>query len=142
MQYLNPIYVIYSLTWAQNLNAIKKLFVLEKEALRIIYFQNHNAHTCISSIQNMWSNCSWKCLFMYKYFDFFLPKILQSWLTLIGFSYIRNLLVQCRRPCCTLNYMEETQSTVCTWNYLQKLNEKIFKINSHQVSLRLLENSI
>ena len=38
--------------------------------------------------------------------------------------------------------MEETQSTVYTRNYLQKLNEKIFKIKYHQVSLRLLENSI
>ena len=33
-----------SLVWAQNSNSIKKLFVLQKKSLRIIYFLNHNAH--------------------------------------------------------------------------------------------------
>ena len=34
-----------SLAWAQNSNSIKRLFVLQKKSLRIIYFLNHNAHT-------------------------------------------------------------------------------------------------
>ena len=34
-----------SLVWAQNSNSIKRLFVLQKKSLRIIYFLNHNAHT-------------------------------------------------------------------------------------------------
>ena len=35
----------YSLVWTQNSNSIKRLFVLQKKSLRIIYFLNHNAHT-------------------------------------------------------------------------------------------------
>ena len=39
-------HLYYSLlVWAQNSNLIKRLFVLQKKSLRIIYFLNHNAHT-------------------------------------------------------------------------------------------------
>ena len=39
-------HLYYSLlVWAQNSNSIKRLFVLQKKSLRIIYFLNHNAHT-------------------------------------------------------------------------------------------------
>ena len=34
-----------SLVWAQNSNSIKRLFVLQKKFLRIIYLLNYNAHT-------------------------------------------------------------------------------------------------
>ena len=34
-----------SFVWAQNSNSVKRLFVLQKKFLRIIYFPNHNAHT-------------------------------------------------------------------------------------------------
>ena len=34
-----------SLVWAQNLNSIKTLFVLQKKSLRITYFWSRNAHT-------------------------------------------------------------------------------------------------
>ena len=34
-----------SLVWAQNLNSIKRLFVLLKKSLRITYFWSCNAHT-------------------------------------------------------------------------------------------------
>ena len=41
-----PLHLCYfSLVWAQNVNSIKRLFVLQKETLRIIYFRNYNAHT-------------------------------------------------------------------------------------------------
>ena len=34
-----------SLVWPQNSNSIKRLLVLQKKSLRIIYFQNYIAHT-------------------------------------------------------------------------------------------------
>ena len=39
-------YLCYSsLVCAQNLNSIKRAFVLQKKFIRIIYFWSHNAHT-------------------------------------------------------------------------------------------------
>ena len=34
-----------SLVWSQNSNSIKRLYILQKKALRIMYFQERNAHT-------------------------------------------------------------------------------------------------
>ena len=33
------------LVWAQNINSIKRFFVLQKKSLRLMYFLNHNTHT-------------------------------------------------------------------------------------------------
>ena len=44
MQYLNPIYVICHLFGRKIQNSIKRLFVLQRKSLPIIYFLNRNAH--------------------------------------------------------------------------------------------------
>ena len=34
-----------SLVWAQNTNSVKRLYLLQKKFLRIMFFQNRNSHT-------------------------------------------------------------------------------------------------
>ena len=39
-------HLFYSfLVWAQNINSIKRLYILQKKSLPLMYFLNRNAHT-------------------------------------------------------------------------------------------------
>ena len=76
-----------SLVWAQNSNSIKRLFVLQKKSLRIIYFLNHNAHTSplfrdLNILKLPDKIALENCLFINKYFNKCLPTIFKNWFTL------------------------------------------------------------
>ena len=76
-----------SLVWAQNSNSIKRLFVLQKKSLRIIYFLNHNAHIYplfrdLNILKLSDKNALENCLFINKYFNKCLPTIFKNWFTL------------------------------------------------------------
>ena len=76
-----------SLVWAQNSNSIKRLFVLQKKSLRIIYFLNHNADTSplfrdLNILKLPDKIALENCLFINKYFNKFLPTIFKNWFTL------------------------------------------------------------
>ena len=70
-----------------KLNLIKKLFVLQKKSLRIIYFRSPNAHTSLlfreSNILKFPDQIALEnCLFKNKHFNKFLPTIFKNWFTL------------------------------------------------------------
>ena len=125
-----------SLFWAQNSNSIKKLFVLQRKSLRIIYFLNQNAHTSplfreLNILELPDKIAIENCLFMNKYFNKCLPLIFKNWFTLsCGFHAYNtswsNLSCIVLSPRNTKLYGKNSVniSAVCTWNYLQKLNEK------------------
>ena len=76
-----------SIFWAQNLNSIKRFFVLEKKSLRIIYFRSRNAHTPLLFIESNILEFPKKislenCLFINKIFNKFLPTIFKNSFTL------------------------------------------------------------
>ena len=79
-----------SLVWVQNLNSIKRLFVLQKKSLRIIYFRSRNAHISPlfreSNILKLQDICSRKLPF-HKYFNKVLPTIFKNWFTLSSDFY-------------------------------------------------------
>ena len=107
-----------SLVWAQNSNSIKRLFVLQKKSLRIIYFLNHNADTSplfrdLNILKLPDKIALENCLFINKYFSKCLPTIFKNWSTLSSdfhtcntWSNLGCIVV----PPLTLNYMEGTQS--------------------------------
>ena len=76
-----------SLVWAQNSNSVKRLFVLPKKSLRIIYFLNHNAHTSplfreLKILKLPDKIALENCFFINKYFKKSLPTIFKNWFTL------------------------------------------------------------
>ena len=81
-------HLYYSLlVWAHNSNSIKRLFVLQKKSLRIIYFLNHNAHTSplfrdLNILKLPDKIALENCLFINKYFNKCLPTIFKNWFTL------------------------------------------------------------
>ena len=75
-----------SLVWAQNSNSIKRLFVLQKKSLRIIYFLNHNAHTSplfrdLNILKLLDKIAPENCLFLNKYFNKCLSTIFKNGFT-------------------------------------------------------------
>ena len=90
-----PHFYYFSFVCAQNSNSIKRLFVLQKKSLRIIYFLNHNAHTSSLfrdlSILKLADKITLKnCLLINKYFNKRLPTIFKSWFTLLSDFHIYN----------------------------------------------------
>ena len=86
----------YSLTvWAQNDNSIKRILVLQKKSLRIMYFLKRNAHT-----SNLFKNLNIlklpdkvsleNCVLICKYFNQSLSKSFKNWFALATPSYTRN----------------------------------------------------
>ena len=76
-----------SLVWAKNTNSFKRLFVLQKKSLRIIYFLNHNAHTSplfrdLNILKFPDKIALENCLFINKYFNKCLHTIFKNWFTL------------------------------------------------------------
>ena len=85
-----------SLVWAQNSNLIKRLFVLQKKSLRIIYFLNHNDHTCplfreINILKLPDKISLENCLFINKYVNKCLSTIFKSWFTLSSGFHTYNI---------------------------------------------------
>ena len=128
----------YSLTvWAQNANSIKRLLVLQKKSLRIMHFLKRNAHT-----SNLFKNLNIlklpdkvsleNCILICKYFNQFLPKSFENWLTLATASHTYSTRWSnkgCLKipPHKTKIYERHSVniSSIYTWNYLQKLHINI-----------------
>lgn len=76
-----------SLVLAQNLNLIKRIFVLQKKFWRIIYLRGCIARTSLifreSNFLKLPDKTALKnCPFINKYFNKFLPTIFKNWFTL------------------------------------------------------------
>ena len=148
MQYLNHIYNYSSLVWTQNSNSIKRLFVLQKKSLRIIYFLNHNAHISplfrdLNILKSPDKISLEKCLFINKCFNKCLLIIFKNWFTVSSdfhtyYTCYSNLgcivLTPHNTKLCGRNSV--SISAVYSWNYLQLLLFTIFFITYHQISLR------
>ena len=124
-----------SLVWAQNSNSIKRLFVLQKKSLRIIYFLNHNAHTFplfrdLNILKLPDKIAVENCLFINKYFKKCLPTIFKNWFILS--SDFQTYSTRWSNLGCIVVPPHNTKlygrnlvniSAIYSWNYLQKLNE-------------------
>ena len=139
----------FSLAWAQSSNSIKRLFVLQKKSLQIIYFQKHNAHTCLlfreSNILKLPDKIALEnCLFIDKSFNKFLPTIVKNWFTLSHDFHTYNThwsnlscLVLFKRNSILVNI-----SAIYTRNFLQQLNENNFFYQSSPSKLKIIINKL
>ena len=138
-----------SLVWAQNSNSIKRLFVLQKKSLRIIYFLNHNAHTSplfreLNILKLPDKITLENCFFINKYFNKCLPIIFKNWFILsspfhtynICWSNLGCIVVA---PHNTKIYGRNSIniSGVYACNYLQKLNENnlFYQISANKLKI-------
>ena len=79
--------------WGQNISSIDCLYILQKKALRVIYFKEHNAHSSPlfhhSKIVKIADKVKIEnCLFMSKYTNNKLPSIFTNWVTFLSMSDI------------------------------------------------------
>ena len=78
-------YLCYtSLVWAQNNNSVKRLHLLQKKSLRLMFFQSRNSHTGplfkTSKILNSFDKRALEnCIFISKSIKGLLPSILNNW---------------------------------------------------------------
>ena len=139
----------FSLAWAQSSNSIKGLFVLQKKSLRIIYFQKHNAHTCLlfreSNILTLPDKIALEnCLFIDKSFNKFLSTIFKNWFTL-SHDFHTNNIHWSNLGCLFLfirNSILVNISAIYTRNYLQQLNENNFFYQSSPSKLKIIINKL
>ena len=76
-----------SLVWAQNTNPVKRLHLLQKKSLRIMFFQSRNSHTGplfeVSKILNSFDKTALEnCIFISKSLKGLLPFIFNNWFKL------------------------------------------------------------
>ena len=85
-------HLLYScLVWAENINSIKRLYILQKKSLRLMYFLNRNAHTTPlfkdSNILKFPDKVALEiCIFIKNYFNQTLPTPFKA-LSLYRFTY-------------------------------------------------------
>ena len=81
-------HLLYScLVWAQNINSIKRLYILQKKSLQLMDFLNRNAHTTPlfkdSNILKFPDKIALEsCIFIKNYFSQTLPIHFKNWFTL------------------------------------------------------------
>ena len=133
-----------SLVWVQNINSIKRLYILQKKSLRFMYFLNRNAHTIPlfkdSNILKFPDNIALKnYIFIKNYFNQTLPISFKNWSTLSTGSHTYNTrwsTLGCLKipPHKTKIYGRRSVniSAIYTWNYLQSHHKNIM---FHQLSL-------
>ena len=113
--------------WAQNVNSIKRLLVLQKKSLQIMYFVKRNTHT-----SNLFKNLNLlklldkvsleSCILLCNCFNQSLPK---SSFTLATASNTHNnwgLLKIPSHKTKTKGRHSINVTAIYTWNYFQKLN--------------------
>ena len=81
LNYANLIYI-----WGQNLNAVSRIVILQKKALRIINFQSRGTHSCPLFKSNHILKLEDKILienmlFINKSLNNLLPPIFKNWFT-------------------------------------------------------------
>ena len=144
-------HLFYScLVWAQNINSIKRLYILQKKSLRLMYFLNRNAHTTPlfkdSNILKFPDKIALEnCIFIKNYFNQTLPTPFKNWFTLSTDSHTHNTRwsnLGCLKipPHKTKIYGRQSVniSAICIWNYLQRHHKNMF----HQLSLNRLKKLI
>ena len=141
MQFLN----------AQNINSIKRLHILQKKSLRLMYFVNRNAHTTPlfkdSNILTFPDKIAFEnCIFIKNYFNQTLPTPLKNCFTLTTDSYTYNTrwsnlgcLEIPRHKSKIYGRQSVNISAIYTWNYLQSHRRNIM---FHQLSLTRLNKLI
>ena len=73
-----------SLVWAQNTNSVKRLHLLQKKSLRIMFFRSRNSHTGplfeVSKILKSFDKTALEnCIFISKTLKGLLPSIFNNW---------------------------------------------------------------
>ena len=125
------------LVWAQNSASVKRLYILQKKALRLIYFQRRNTHTeplfSDSKILKFPDRISLEnCIFICKAIHNLLPSVFHNWFSRssnqheyntrwreYGFFNIPNHRTK------TYGRYSFTVSALYKWNYLQNLHRDI-----------------
>ena len=84
-----------SIVWAQNSSSIKRLYILQKKALRIMYFLKRNSHTGPlfkdSGILKLFDKISLgNCTFISDSLNKRTPIVFHNWFTLISESHEHN----------------------------------------------------
>ena len=78
-------YLCYaSFVWAQNTNSVKRLYLLQKKSLRIMFFRSRNSHTGplfkVSKILKSFDKTALEnCIFISKSLKGLLPSIFNKW---------------------------------------------------------------
>ena len=126
-----------SLVWAQNFNSTKRLFILQKKALRLMFFLRREAHTNplfkdFNILKFHDKIALENCIFIHKSFKQQLPQPFDNW-----FGLSSNFHTHCTRwpnLGCLNVPSHRTKlyggnslciSTIFTWNYLQNLRRNI-----------------
>ena len=138
-------HLFYScLVWAKNINSIKRLYILQKKSLRVMYFLNRNAHTTPlfkdSNILKFPDKIALEnCIFIKNYFNQTLPTPFKNWFTLSTDSHTHNTRwsdLGCLKipPHKTAIYGRQSVniSAIYIWNYLQSHHRNIM---FHHLSL-------
>ena len=128
-----------SLVWAQNSSSTKRLYILQKKSLRLMYFLKRNSHTGPlfdeSGILKFFDKISLgNCIFINNCINKTIPSIFHNWFTLIKESHshdTRMSEVGCLKiPAFntkTYGRYSVTVNAIYNWNYLQKIhNETLF----------------
>ena len=73
-----------SLVWAQNTNSVKRLHLLQKKSLRIMFFQSRNSHTgpsfkVFKILKSFDKTALENCIFISKSLKRLLPSIFNNW---------------------------------------------------------------
>ena len=85
-----------NIVWGQCIDSSHRLFLLQKKALRIIFFQNRLSHTnplfLSSSIIKLYDQISIdNCIFINKVFNKRVPPIFQDWFAFSSLGHSHNL---------------------------------------------------
>ena len=72
------------LVWAQNTNSVKRLHLLQKKSLRIMFFQSRNSHTGplfkVSKIlKSFYKKALENCIFISKSLQGLSPSVFNNW---------------------------------------------------------------
>ena len=123
-----------SLVWAQNFNFTKRLFILPKKALRLMFFLRREVHTNplvkdFNILKFHDKIALENSIFMHKSFKHQLPEPLDNRLRLPSFFHTHN--TRCPNLGCLNLLSHRTKlyrrnsvsiSAIFNWNYLQNLH--------------------
>ena len=117
--------------WGQNISTINRLYILQKKALGIINFKEHNSHSSplfhYSKIIKIADKVKIEnCLFINKNTNNKLPSIFNNWFTFSSMSHNYQTLVASKGnlqiPSVQTTYVKNAfvYMVIKTWNDIQK----------------------
>ena len=136
-------YLCYvSLVWAQNTNSVKRLHLLQKKSLRIMFFQIRNSRTgplfkVSKNLKSFDKTALENCIFISKSLKGLLPSILNNWFKFsfeshshdtrwsnLGYLKIPSYHTKtCGRYSMFLN-------SIYVWNHVQRCHQNITSVES------------